>query len=69
MTGSMVNMSNDMHHLGSYIKMMNVNIATMNQSMARMSGDMATMNRSMGAMRYDINKFTKPENLMIPFMR
>jgi hypothetical protein len=34
-----------------------------------MSHDMATMNNSMGGMRYDINKFTKPENIMMPFMR
>ena len=50
----------------TYIKTMNTNIAVMNQYMARMSNDMTLMNRSMGAMRYDINKFAKPENLMIP---
>jgi len=34
-----------------------------------MSGDMATMNNSMSGMRYDINKFTKPETIMMPWLR
>jgi hypothetical protein len=48
---------------------MNTNIKNMNNSMADMSDNVSVMNNSMSGMRYDINKFTKPENVMMPWMR
>jgi len=68
MTSSMSGMSGDMKGLGQHIGTMNINMAEMNQSMGRMSHDMAVMNQSMGLMRGDINKFTRPESIMMPFM-
>ena len=57
-----------MNGLGKNIGSMNTNMAQMTKSMARMSNDMAVMNKSMGRMGYDINKFTKPESIMMPFI-
>lgn len=62
MAGDMGAMSEDMHSL-------NVNIDTMNRSMASMNGSMAVITGSMGRMGYDINKFTRPESIMLPFLR
>lgn len=58
-----------MHKMGGQIAQMNDNIKNMNGSMAQMSNDMSIMNGSMSGMRYDINKFTKPENIMMPWLR
>ncbi len=62
MNTSVLKMNGSMTEMNTHMGEMNVNMATMNQSIARMGQD---MNR----MAIDMNRFTRPESIMMPFMR
>lgn len=74
MTGDMAKMSKDMHNLNVNIAGMTGNIGQMSQAMLNMNASMGAMNQSIGRMdanmarmAVDINKFTRPESIMMPF--
>ncbi|AHF00024.1 hypothetical protein [Thioalkalivibrio paradoxus] len=62
MTPSVVEMNDSMTEMTKQMTHMNQNMGAMNQSMGRMGQDMSRM-------AHDMNRFTRPESIMMPFMR